>query len=86
MSDLADRLKEHFEIVLMEWYDTETEALCADTFAHISALEAENSRLRALVQTAFDEGRSEGGLEQTSMTGGKWWDESNARAALEGKA
>jgi hypothetical protein len=48
-------------------------------------MEAENKRLRGLVRSAYNEGFGEGMREYTKSSGGKPWDESDARAALRGE-
>lgn len=46
-------------------------------------LRADNARLSALVQRAYNEGFSEGMREHTSSRGGKPWMDSRARTAME---
>ena len=55
----------------------------SDMLAHVRGEQIE--RLRELVRSAYAEGFSEGMNEHTKCNGGKPWEDSRARRALEGK-
>jgi len=60
-----------------------SERYLAEDRATITTLRATNERLRNLVQSAYNEGFTEGMKEHTHSRGGKPWPDSRARAALQ---
>jgi hypothetical protein len=57
--------------------------LTLELLEEIETLKADNARLSALVQRAYNEGFGEGMREHTSSRGGKPWMDSAARTAME---